>query len=80
MICSNLHFHLFHQSCRYLNIAKFHTTQREHQHPAVQSTNRIWAKARPLKDIGLFDVPIEQELLKTVEEIKTQKELTEKSA
>ncbi|MGN1126826.1 MAG: DUF4368 domain-containing protein [Ruminococcus sp.] len=30
--------------------------------------------------IGLFDVPTEQELLKAVEKLKTQKQLTEKSA
>ena len=30
--------------------------------------------------IGLFDVPTEQELIKAVEELKSRKELTEKSA
>ena len=30
--------------------------------------------------IGLFDVPTEQELLKTAEEIKNRKQLTDKSA
>ena len=52
---------------------EIHNNEKKHSHNNVKVD--IYFNA-----IGLFDVPTEQELLKAVEELKNQKQLTEKSA
>ena len=52
---------------------EIHNNEKKHSHNNVKVDIYFTA-------IGLFDVPTEQELLKVVEELKTQKQLTEKSA
>ena len=51
--------------------------------PLVSATKKICLTLKVdiyFTAIGLFDVPTEQELLKTAEEIKNRKQLTDKSA
>ena len=52
---------------------EIHNNEKKHSHNNVKVDIYFTA-------IGLFDVPTEQELLKAVEELKNQKQLTEKSA
>ena len=52
---------------------EIHNNEKKHSHNNVKVDIYFTA-------IGLFDVPTEQELLKAVEELKTQKQLKEKSA
>ena len=52
---------------------EIHNNEKKHSHNKVKVDIYFTA-------IGLFDVPTEQELLKTAEEIKNRKQLTDKSA
>lgn len=52
---------------------EIHNNEKKHSHNNVKVDIYFTA-------IGLFDIPTEQELLIAVEELKTQKQLKEKSA